>query len=104
MVFHHEENPEALLRELGRVLQSGGRLFLRDHDSATPEHRMFCLALDTLYYTVFNDHSKIPVPGNYQSMQTWLAIAEDAGFILLSSTFPEPDNPNRPFHAMFTKV
>jgi SAM-dependent methyltransferase len=66
MVLHHEDEPEGLLREAARILEPGGRLFVRECDSETPSRMLFNDLMDHLYYQVLNDLSVIPNPANHR--------------------------------------
>ena len=54
-VLHHVENIEALANEIGRVMQPGGILYIKDHD-CPPDHQNFRHYMDAVhkYYMVVN--------------------------------------------------
>lgn len=55
-VLHHVENIEALANEIGRVMQPGGILYIKDHD-CPDDHQGFRYYMDAVhkYYMVVNE-------------------------------------------------
>ena len=103
MVLHHEEEPEGLLEEAARILEPGGRLFVRECDSETPSRMLFNDLMDHLYYQVFNDLSVIPNPANHRPASQWLAAFSATGFEVEAHVYPEPKNPFRPVHFLLNR-
>jgi ubiquinone/menaquinone biosynthesis C-methylase UbiE len=103
MVLHHEDEPEGLLREAARILEPGGRLFVRECDSETPSRMLFNDLMDHLYYQVFNDLSVIPNPANHRPTSHWSAAFAATGFDVDLQLYPEPKNPFRPVHFLLTR-
>lgn len=67
-VLHHVENLEALANEIGRVMQPGGILYIKDHD-CPPDHQNFRHYMDAVhkYYIVVNEEEDEEDPIFYRS-------------------------------------
>lgn len=96
-VLHHSEDPLSLIREIKCVLKNEGTLIIRDCDSETNEQKLFNLIADYLWYKVYTPIEDMPMPANFLSHKDWSSIFEEEGYRIKKVTFPEPQNPYKPF-------
>lgn len=99
-VLHHAERPENLLKDITRVLDPKGYLLVREFDAPTKELKLFNLVMDYMLYYVYNPAPQIPMPGNYLGYNEWQEVFQRSGLKAEKITFPEPDNPYKPFMAL----
>lgn len=82
-VAHHEVDNSRILRELSRIIRSGGRLVVIEtvpiKDDPTEFERTFIG--DYVYNRLFHQ-SDIPVPGTYETEAGWVKRFAAAGFEL----------------------
>jgi 2-polyprenyl-3-methyl-5-hydroxy-6-metoxy-1,4-benzoquinol methylase len=113
-VFHHVENPIALLKEIKRVLSKDGFLFLREHDKNTDiianiftlEHIFYAILFDKTNYNDFiNDYYEF-----YYSKQELISIMKEYNLIeckpqkkLKKDEYKKFSsyNPSRYYHILF---
>jgi ubiquinone/menaquinone biosynthesis C-methylase UbiE len=103
MVLHHAQDPQELINEISRVLGPGGRVLVRDHDTASQDEGLFFELTDRLFYSVFHQYPDIPIPGNYLSHSAWSAAFEKAGFASEKVARLEPESAFSPFFALYSK-
>ena len=103
MVLHHCVDQESLFKEAFRVLRHGGTLIIRESDCSNESDRLFFAAADEIYYHTVHILPAMPVPCTFRSQKEWIAIAKAHGFELELLQKPEPQNPFRPIHLVFSK-
>ena len=103
MTLHHEEEPKALLQQTFEALEDGGKLFIREHDANSDSLKLLFHTIDKFYFSVLHKRDDFPIPANYRGIDEWLELVKDVGFTVINASYPEPDNPNRPFHLLCKK-
>jgi len=103
-VLHHAAQPENLLKDIARVVKPDGYLLVREFDAPNKELKLFNLVMDYMLYEVYNPSADVPMPGNYLGYEEWLEVFKRAGLKVEKITFPEPDNPYKPFMALLKEM
>jgi ubiquinone/menaquinone biosynthesis C-methylase UbiE len=96
MVLHHvpEKNITTLLKEIYRIMKSGGILILREHNAQNDKDFKLLDVLHEYYDYVLNSTNVWEEShGNYNNMQFWTSRLEDAGFIEYNNSQSKLNNP-----------
>lgn len=109
MVLHHTKNPVHYIKELHRVLKTGGSLIIRETDAYNLDLLHFNLLMEFIFYEIiFN----IPVQitrnyfsRNYFSRNEWKSLFLNNGFKLIKEKSQNvKENPFTPFYFLLEKV
>jgi ubiquinone/menaquinone biosynthesis C-methylase UbiE len=111
MVLHHAPDPMALIKEMHRVLKTGGVVVVRETNAGSqnllglsPEE-MVALnqILDNMLYVVFDPNSGVPMMNNYRPINYWEDLFRKAGFKTEIFSSREPGSPFQPLFVRLTK-
>jgi hypothetical protein len=91
-VLHHEQSTDKVFQEFSRLLCKGGRAIVVElipHGNSEAQVANDLKRLwfsDFMYCVVWHKEDKIPMPGNYRTVESWEDQAADAGLKLVSAT------------------
>ena len=109
-VLHHLPDPEHTIKEFHRVLDKGGVVCIREHDSRGEiDNKMFDL-IHVMYEVVLGEKENWDyvkgVQPVYRSQEEWREMFLDNGFrsINLKKPLVQHEDPNRVFYEAFQKI
>ena len=102
MVLHHIQEIEPTLRELRRIMKTGGILFLREHDAGTEEQKRAVDIEHSIHELVESSKTVSEAlrylaeyRGFYRSIEEWNELLSDVGFREVSMEYKEPRGASR---------
>jgi ubiquinone/menaquinone biosynthesis C-methylase UbiE len=102
MVLHHAVNPEAVCAEIARIVSVEGQVIFRDHDANDESVEVLTdvieIVMDAWRGGPRPEHADAT---NYKTMSSWIDLFRDQRLLVSEVQEPPPENPYRPFTAVF---
>lgn len=104
MVLHHTEVPTHYIKELHRVIKTGGSLIIRETDAYNIDLLHFNLLMEFIFYEIiFN--IPVQITRNYFSRNEWKSLFLNNGFKLIKEKSQNvKENPFTPFYFLLEKI
>lgn len=102
MSLHHVDNIFHYLREIYRVLNKGGILFVRESNITNYEDFVFNNVIDNIYTKILNNENEECLI-NFRSIESWITLFIYIGFKVIKIKKVEDYNCFLPYHLILKK-